>query len=267
MGTAGPAWAWGPVGHETVAYIAEDNLVPSAKKRVDAILGPDLDLAAVANWADQVRESSRPETAPWHFIDIEDRVPETEAKEPQFCANHDCVVDQINADIAALRSSASTKAQKFEALKFLVHFVGDVHQPLHCADDSDRGGNDKIVRYIKSGGRSTTGTKIKLHAFWDRLLEVKTTEDARDLATELEAKIGSAESTAWKKGTPADWAWETFGIAHDAIYSEFDPGAIEAPGIPLPRDYYAPKMRTTVDTQLEKGGIRLAQILNDLFGP
>jgi hypothetical protein len=109
------AHAWGPVGHETVAYLAEDNLTAKARKKIAALLGPDVDLASVSNWADMVRINSRPETAPWHFIDIEDRIPETEADEPKFCPNHDCVVDQIEIAVAQLKDPATKKPDRIAA--------------------------------------------------------------------------------------------------------------------------------------------------------
>lgn len=260
------AWAWGPVGHETVAFIAEDNLSPTTLAKVRQILGPDVELADVANWADAIRVNARPETAPWHFIDIEDRASPKESDEPKFCAGHNCVVDQVTLDVAALKSTTSTPTQRLEALKFLVHFVGDLHQPLHCADDADRGGNDKIVRVAK-GSRSTKGTKIKLHAYWDHLLEVTTTDDPRELATTLEESITDQDKTKWQAGAAADWAWESFTIAHDKIYSDFPKtGATDPEGVPLPADYKGPKMRKMVDVQLQKAGIRLAFLLNDIFG-
>jgi hypothetical protein len=257
------AWAWGPVGHETIAHVAEDNLTTKARAEVAAILGPNSSLASVANWADQIRHR-RPETAPWHFIDLEDRAPITENDEPAFCKNHDCVVDQIEIDIATLKSPASPRSRKLEALKFLVHLVGDLHQPLHCADDTDRGGNDKVVRFVTPGSRSNKGAKIKLHALWDHLIEVKASEEPREFATALERAITGAKKAEWSKGTPADWAWESFRIARDSIYADLSPGP-DRRGNLLPANYYAAK-RAIVETQLEKGGIRLAELLNAALG-
>lgn len=259
-------WAFGPVGHEVVAYIAEDKLQPATRLKINSILGQDEDLASVANWADQVRATTRPETAPWHFIDIEVRESVTEVDESRFCTNQECVVAQIDSDIAILKDDTQPKPKKLEALKFLVHFLGDVHQPLHCADDLDRGGNEKFVHFKSPGTRSRTGTKINLHALWDHLIEVKTTEDPRELATELEKEITAQDEADWNKGEPKGWAWESFTIAHDSIYSEFDPGATDPKGVSTPADYYTGKMRTIVERQLEKAGIRLAHVLNSICG-
>jgi hypothetical protein len=257
------ASAWGPVGHETIARVAEDNLTPKARAEVAAILGPDSSLASVSNWADQIRHR-RPETAPWHFIDLDARAPIAKSDEPAFCKGHDCVVDQIEIDIATLRSAKSPRSRKLEALRFLVHLVGDLHQPLHCADDADRGGNDKIVRFVTPGSRSNKGTKIKLHALWDHLIEVRASEDPRELASVLERAITGTKKAEWSKGTLADWAWESYRIARDSIYAGLSPGP-DRRGNLLPANYYAAK-RVIVETQLEKGGIRLAELLNAAFG-
>jgi hypothetical protein len=151
-------------------------------------------------------------------------------------------------------------------LKFLVHFVGDVHQPLHCADDGDRGGNEKVVRFIAPGSRSTRGRKIKLHALWDHLIEVQPIEEPREFANALDRNITDVEKMAWSKGSAADWAWESYTIAHDVIYSQFPAGRTDAHGLPLPQDYYGPRMRGIAEAQLEKAGIRLAMILNHVLG-
>jgi len=264
--------AWGPVGHETVALIAESYLSPAAKEKIASILGPNAGMADVSNWADSMR-MFRPYTAPWHFIDLEVRQTLTEEDELRFCAKGDCVVDQIGQDIAVLKNPTADLERKQEALKFLIHFVGDVHQPLHCADDHDRGGNEKIVRYWDPSKRSLEGghgkgEKIKLHAFWDRLLEIHTGEDPGILAAVLGGEITSAKRKRWSSGNAADWAWESYGIAKTEIFSEFSPGPTSDPnGVPLPEDYYGVKMKKIMDLQLEKAGVRLAYVLEDVFGP
>jgi hypothetical protein len=129
-------------GPPTVAYIAEDYLTERTKKKLDAILGgPDLDLPDIATWADEVRATSRPQTGAWHFIDIDVRATITKKDQARYCPSHDCVLEQISAQSAILKDTAASDLQKFEALKFLVHFIGDLHQPFHWADDAHRGGN------------------------------------------------------------------------------------------------------------------------------
>ena len=189
----GPLFAWGVVGHKTIAIIAQDRLTPAAQKAVEGLLGPDRDLADVSTWADSIIEI-RPETAPWHYFNLNVRQPQGKFDIADVCKDHDCVVDQIRKDLGVLREPLASKKEKREALKFLIHFVGDLHQPLHCADDKDRGGNEKWFRYHES---SRYFTWVNFHSFWDNLLEPKATENPRRLAISLERGISSDDEKAW----------------------------------------------------------------------
>lgn len=257
------AAAWGPVGHETVANIAEDNLSPAAKQKIAGLLYQGDDLASIANWADQVRATSRPETAPWHFIDLPIRKDISKTDESTYCQDNNCVLNALQIYEGVLGDESKPKAKRLEALKFVVHFMGDLHQPLHCADDGDRGGNDKLVRF-KDAGKRGHGARTKLHALWDHLIETKTQEDPRELATELEKRIPKEVMTSWTKGDEGDWALESYQIAKTTIYKGLGPGPQDYTDNPLPSSYYG-QMRPIVDQQLEKAGIRLAFVLNEIL--
>ena len=139
-----PALAWGPEGHEVVAHLAAMNLTPKARAQVAALLGGEAEasMAIAANWADEIRDA-RPETSPWHFVNLEnDRALGYIAA--RDCPRDACIVAQIDRQAAILRSNAPAPARA-EALKFLIHFVGDSQQPLHAADNHDRGGNQVQV--------------------------------------------------------------------------------------------------------------------------
>lgn len=262
-----PSGAWGAVGHKTIAFIAEDHLQPAARRAVEEILGPGQDLASVSTWADSI-VGLRPETAPWHFFNLSVRQPQGQYDIADVCRNHDCVVDQIEKDCGILAQRFASRRDKREALKFLVHFVGDVHQPLHCADDKDRGGNEKWFRYHGPGGRFRHFTWVNLHGFWDNLLEPKAKENPRRLAYHLERQISPEDEKAWARGRAADWAYESFSIAKNDIYNELPEGPLlerNRWGRDLPGDYDSGKMRQIADRQLEKAGIRLACLLNNLF--
>jgi hypothetical protein len=135
--------------------------------------------------------------------------------------------------------------------------MGDLHQPLHCADDSDRGGNEKLVRY-QTPGNHGHGAKIKLHALWDGLIEVHTVENPRELALELEKNISNEDKRDWTKDEDApldsppptptsqleaslevDWALESYRIAKTMIYKDMSPGPQDYSDTPLPLDYYS----------------------------
>lgn len=265
--TALRSHAWGHVGHQAVAYIAQDNLTPQARRAVDEILGPGEDLASVSTWADSIIKS-RPETASWHFFNLNVRQSQGEYDIADACKNHDCVVDQIEKDCGILGRRFASRSEEREALMFLVHFVGDAHQPLHCADDKDRGGNEKWFRYYGPTGQSRRFTWVNFHSFWDNLLEPKAKENPRRLAARLEGKITPEEEKAWAQGKPSDWAYESFLIAQNDIYKDLPEGPLLEKnrwGMDLPEDYYSPQMRAIVDHQLEKAGVRLAFLLNGLF--
>jgi S1/P1 Nuclease len=254
-----PALAWGPEGHQVIGAIAEKGLTPQARAQITEILmsepSPDRrSLTAIANWADQVRPS-RPETAPWHFVDI----PVTEnAYDPQRdCANADCVVARINEFTAKLADRSLLRAIRFEALKWVVHFVGDVHQPLHCSDNQDRGGNDVKVAF--------QGQTRKLHQVWDSGIIDAAADDHGDYASRLFAAITPAERDEWQRLTrPEDWANECFAIAKREIYGPLNligqPGPVTQP-IVLSADY-PDQMLPVVEQQLKRAGTRLSLTLN-----
>lgn len=257
-----PAAAWGPVGHETVAYIAEDNLTTAAKEKINAILDQGDDLASISNWADQIRLTDKT-SAPWHFIDLPIRKDLTVKEEMDYCPGNNCVVSQLQIWEGVLGDESKPKSKRLAALKFVVHFMGDLHQPLHCADDGDRGGNDKEVRF-KTPGKRGNGAKTRLHHLWDGLIEVHTLEDPRTLATQLEGNITDQDRAEWAKGNENDWAFESYQIAKTRIYAGMVPGPQDYTDNPLPTNYFN-KMRPLVDNQLEKAGIRLANVLNEIL--
>ena len=168
----------------------------------------------------------------------------------------------------ALREPFASLRERKEALKFLVHFLGDVHQPLHCADDHDRGGNDKWFRYYGTNGNSRHYSWIEFHSFWDNLLQPKAKENPRRLASRLEKEINPEDEKRWAQGKASDWAFESFLIAQNEIYKDLPEGPLlerNRWGKDLPEDYYTGKMRLIVDRQLEKAGVRLAYLLNGIF--
>jgi hypothetical protein len=268
------ALAWGNEGHEVVALVAQAYLDPAVLKKVNALLAADADnnltahyVASEATWADQYR-LTHPETAPWHFVDIEISNPNLD----QACFGHpavparqpasagprdDCVVDKIQEFADELGSSATNPEEQIVALKFLMHFVGDLHQPLHAADDNDRGGNQKRV----SASGQHPGN---LHHFWDDVFVEQLGPDAKTIAADLVVHISKDDVQAWSQGTPSDWAMESFQIAKRDAYGQLpDPSS---KGVYHLDDDYMATATQDVSTQLSKGGVRLAFILNRVLG-
>ncbi len=156
---ASPAFAWGPGGHEIAAAIAADNLTASARAKVGAILGGDARALMIldSSWADEVR-SDRPETGPWHYVNIPLGVRGYDAR--RDCQQNDCVVAVIDRMARLVGDARTPRLERTEALRYLIHFVADIHQPLHATDDHDRGGNSRYLYY--------RGKRMNLHGLWDQ---------------------------------------------------------------------------------------------------
>jgi hypothetical protein len=173
-------FAWGHEGHQIVALIAEKNITPAALARAKAILG-GASLEDVASWADDYRRDY-PETGPWHYIDIP--LADSRIDMARECPDGQCVIAQTERFLSVLKDPKPDRAAKAEALKFVVHFVGDLHQPLHDEDDRDKGGNERRVTFDR---------KIdNLHWVWDTGLLEHIDRNPEELAAELEATITPA---------------------------------------------------------------------------
>ena len=277
------ALAWGDEGHEIVAVIAYAKLNAGVRKTVDAMLAADkdkltaADFVSRATWADRYRDSDRNTTKihynathNWHFVDIEIDGGSLDAacnNHPQLPANvpassgpaTDCVVDKIDQFTAELRSPSTTKAEKVLALKFLIHFVGDLHQPLHAADHKDRGGNSVPVLY------ANRTTADNLHAYWDKRLVEELGRNPKQVGATLNKAITQAQVNTWSVGSPAAWAQESFTIAKNIAYNfsgeivVTDDHGVKAERLDAKYDARA---LPVAKQQLSKAGVRLAAILN-----
>ncbi len=234
-------FGWGPVGHHTVARIAENNLNPKARAAVRELLG--VPMADVAVWADEIR-SQRRETGPWHYINIP--VDSPRATSATFCPKEGCVSAKITELVATLKTSAN-RDERVEALKFLIHFVGDMHQPLHSGDKHDRGGNDVKAVFF--------GEDWNLHSIWDSglLKHIDTSED--HLLRSLKLSRGKRNRMA--QGTVEDWVWEAHDVARDVVYKNVTAQL---------GDEYLKASAPSVRLQLQRGGVRLAKLLNETLG-
>lgn len=252
-----PSSAWDKTGHQAVAQIAAARLSPAAAGAVtdlleskDAITG----MTDVAAWADQIR-FGRKETGPWHYVDIPITADGYDAA--RDCKDDACVVAQITREIAIVKDKTLAKPVRAEALKFLIHFVGDIHQPLHCADNNDKGGN-KVQ--VMAGSKTTN-----LHAVWDNATVNAIGPDAATIAATLSSKITPQIAAAWSNSTPEQWANESFLIAKTKIYPAFPGTGGTLVPIILP-DGYPASVGPITAMQLAKAGVRLAAVLNDALG-
>ena len=274
-----PALAWGDEGHEIIALVADAMLTPSARSQVDAMLAldedplSDHDIASAATWADHLRDANadgaRNRTRQWHFANIERREPSLSAAcfgqpklPPAALASRGpaqaCLVDKIDQFAAELASPETLPDERLLALKFLLHFVGDLHQPLHASDDSDRGGNDKRA--------SAPGIRAgNLHHYWDTEFVRMLGDDPAPIARALLRTITETDRRRWSIGTPASWALESYQSADRDAYGLLPPPT-EAGSYRLTARYIEVALRDT-RLQLAKAGTRLAALLNRSLRP
>ena len=249
------AFAWGVEGHEIVAHIAAHELTGQARSQVEALLGGDAETAIVqvSTWADEIRRS-RPNTAPWHFVDIP--IGSAGYDRGRDCRNDNCVVAQIEREKSILADRQLLSAARAEALRFLIHFVGDIHQPLHAADNGDHGGNE--VR-VMLGPRRTN-----LHAAWDTDLVRSLGADSTAVTNTLATQITPTKKREWQAGNTVGWANESFRLASAEIYAKLPGAGGTAAPVVLPTSY-ASSEKAIVSVQLEKAGVRLAWVLNEVL--
>lgn len=260
------SFAWNETGHKTIALIAKNNMSKLTLSKVQALLSEGESLDSVSAWADNVR-TSLTKTSPWHYIDIPISRDVTLTDLPAYY-NHKGdpegnLVSQINIEIKLLKSPAAPLKKKKQAIRFLVHFIGDLHQPLHCSDSNDRGGNEKKARFKRPDNSRNKAITIPLHKLWDHIIEVKDSKKPEELYRSLNRNINQEKIKKWQHGSIEEWALESYKLAKTTIYQGLPDGKAV---ISLPKDYYY-KMRPLAEEQLEKAGIRLAMVLENIFNP
>jgi hypothetical protein len=305
---AGTAFGWGCDGHQMVALIARAHLTPEVSAAIDQLLAqnpidpalkrycqdpPPDPMADAATWADDVRTSAK--TGQWHFVDIPLTVTAHAGALDAWCPpiapvgagkdnpgkdNPGCVTNAIDYHLAILRDKTRPAADRAVALRYIIHFVGDIHQPLHDSDNDDRGGNCTAMKFFDEE------RPANLHAIWDskllaRELAAKKTTSAA-YAHALDERFAT-EGQAWRgeKPDPVAWAWEGHQLAMDTTYGDLSPAIpVETPNpvvdcdaerdkvsglhIAISEKYFgdtAPK----IDRQIAKAGNRLAALLNQAF--
>ena len=255
--------AWGAQGHRLVARVAENHLTTAARQNVRWLLD-NATLADISTWADEYDDGLR-QTSGWHYVNI----PRTASgydrnrdcpRQPGVAAGsradrwRDCIVDRILYNQERLGDANLDRADRAIALKFLVHFVGDIHQPFHAMGEG-RGGNDIDVSVFGSTNCSTTrdgSLPCNLHGVWDStLLGRRRLSDDQYLAV-LTERIKERRLNSQAGGTPADWARESHVLARAALVA--DGGSID-------EAYYRAQLPVVHD-RLALGGLRLAGLLN-----
>lgn len=227
-----------------VALITEQYLTPRAQAGVTALIGVT-SLADISTYLDSVR-ADRPETRPWHYVSIP-RNAERYDRE-RDCQDGECIVEKVDDSWAQLADPAAIRHRRAEALKVLVHLIGDLHQPLHVSGDN-RGQNTILINFF--------GRETNIHAVWDTDILERTGKSERELASSLIDKLKFRDIEVLQRGAPLDWAME----AHHAA----DEHAYLLPPVKDQGQAYYLANRPVLEEQLLRAGARLAKALNLAF--
>jgi nuclease S1 len=243
------AYGWGQEGHRIIATVAEDHLDQTTLVMIQSLIGNN-HLYSVATWADDIRKERR-ESAPWHYVDIplgSSYVASRDCAPPRSC-----VVEKIAEYMRVLTDKSASREERTEALKFIVHFVGDIHQPLHAVGHA-RGGNNIQVRFF--GGSYCGRYECNLHGVWDTSMIQHTRLNRQEYAERLEELI-RRDNLSWvEAGTPERWANEAAHLAQAAW----------VPDSTNLDERYVERQIPVVDRQMALAGLRLASLLNETIG-
>jgi hypothetical protein len=250
-------FSWGAAGHMIVAHIGEDQLTTEVRTQVQELLTSQT-MADVASWADDERSRHR-EQAGWHYIDWEI----TDGSLLPNSAPNGTILDAISSQGKILADKSADRQERKKALMYVIHFLGDLHQPLHCCDNFDKGGNDlKVIIF---------GSPDNLHRTWDSTMlnqvirdEFPTTGTSiREFARIIEKRYGDEATTA-VLGTTEQWARESHSMAKRVCYS-CKSESLTSMTVTLGSDYYE-AAKPVVERQLAIAGYRLGKTLNELLG-
>jgi hypothetical protein len=267
-----PAHAFGPEGHALVGDIASQYLAPRTAAALERLLRHDRfadgtasgrkTLGEIASWADEIRDFNWGKArASWHY----DNIPVCEAPDPGKYCKTSCASKRLEQQIALLGDARAPLHRRNEALKWVVHLIGDIHQPLHAADHHDRGGNSVQVSFFGETDNAPYGP-LNLHAIWDVHIVQRLLAENGGAQGFLPAPISAADKTAWERGSIADWMSESHELAKFAVYRPL-PGGFACGHrigavLAIDQDYYS-KAAPLLAAQLRKAGVRLARILNE----
>ena len=243
-----PAQAWGLLGHRLVALLAWDDLTPDTRRQIDALLQdePDPTLAGIAGWADDLRKNDAVlgrQTANWHFVNIGEH--DCAYQRRRDCPGGDCVVEAIRTQTAILADARRPRAERLQALKFVVHFVGDAHQPLHAGYGRDKGGNDAQINW---NGRGTN-----MHTLWDSRMLVSTGRTEQAYLAHLRTLPRPAIAPMTLPPPAAAWAEQSCRVV---TQPDFYPRRAKL------EQAYVDKHLPIAERQLRAGGVALATVLN-----
>ncbi|MAD97226.1 MAG: S1/P1 Nuclease [Flavobacteriaceae bacterium] len=236
---------WGQNGHRVTGKIAEKHLSNRAKRKIDKLLKGQ-SLAFVSTYADEIKSDKKyRKFSPWHYVNF----PIGGTYDPSKRNPQGDIIYGIEYCVKVLKNENSSEEDKIFYLKMLVHLVGDLHQPLHIGRAEDKGGNDIQVRWYNDG--------TNLHSVWDTKMIESFNMSYIELANNAK-RLNRNQVKAIQKGSVLDWVYETRKLT-EKVYASAQVGQ-------KLRYRYSYEYFPIVRQQLQRGGIRLAKILNDIFG-
>ncbi|MDB5701028.1 MAG: hypothetical protein JWL66_1227 [Sphingomonadales bacterium] len=275
LNVATPAFAWWEYGHETVAEIALIQATPKTRKAIDRLIAhsaelatptcPIRNIAEASVWADCIKplkdaggKSRFGYVYSWHYQDVDVCKPFDVATP---CADGNCVSAQITRQAALLAHRRLAAKDRLTALAFLVHFVGDLHQPLHAGEHDDQGGNKVIATYGMVANK-----RLNLHSIWDGYLAERAISSPRPGARGILAGISSSQRRAIAGGSVEDWSRESWAVSRDSAYAVAlgDPCVTGVVG--HLDDAKIAALVPVVRLQILRGGLRLGRMLNRALG-
>jgi hypothetical protein len=243
-------WAWGVEGHRAVGNIAEHHLTAKARRQVAALLGTQT-LALVSTQPDEMLALPEyKDTAPWHYINTGLNLPHDEYLQTIKNQGKPNAYNVLQLKIKEMQDPTKTQAQRAEALVFVVHIIGDIHQPMHSGRAEDRGGNDIKLTY--------RGKDTNLHSLWDSGLIDYQGLDYTEMSQQYDAALPAPLAKTWMATTdPAEWLFESYTLSSQ-LYAEI----AQQPNL----DYrYFPAHAPIVKQRIQQAGVRLAAVLNEAF--
>ncbi|GAB5496120.1 MAG: S1/P1 nuclease [Phycisphaerales bacterium] len=249
---------WGRDGHAIVANIAWRELSPEARDEIKKLLG-ESSLPEIASWADVVRRDPNYDwSAPMHYVNMP--IDATGYDHERDCPPEGCVVSAVDRFAAVLKDRNASAQDRGEALMFIVHFVGDMHQPMHGGRAEDRGGNSIEITFFDES--------TNLHRIWDSgILNASSNETWPERADRLYDSIDEMDRVAWLADTAeanwldssGRWAFESHNLAEQYAYIVTNNSTVGAE--------YVSETAPVAELRLKQAGIRLAAVLEDCLGP
>jgi hypothetical protein len=249
------AGAWGVEGHRAVAAVAASRLKPAARTGVADLLRADT-MESVASWADTVAWTTRLETKRWHFVNTPyDSTAYDATRDCRPTGDGDCAIAAIPRFEQVLLDRAASAQSRREALMFLIHIVGDLHNPLHAVqknDTHDDAGPGGIGTQVELSGRT-----VNLHAAWDSGIIEAVGRSASTLSRAAEDWLTAHDEKAIRGTGPRDWAAESFRAGKAVAYPQAEDGKID--------ESERRAAMSVIEERIAMAGVRLAEVLNRVF--